>query len=226
MKGALALAAKDLKVEARSKELVGVMLLFSLLIVMAFRFAFSDSIRAGSVDMAELASASLWVCFSFAAITGIYSTFEKERQSGTMEGLMLCPVDRGTLFAGKAISNSILVLLVNTLSLLMFWLFFDYGYAGAWAAVFLVMLAGSVAIVAIGTLVAAIASASRSGAALFPIISIPLVIFAVILPAVSATRFAIDGDGAGLMAQLQPILGFAVLFAAAGYFLIDYVLEV
>ena len=226
MKGALALAAKDLRVEARSKELLGVMLLFSLLIIMALRFAFTDSVSAGSVNMAELASASLWVCFSFAAITGIYATFEKERQSGTMEALMLCPVDRGTLFAGKAISNSVLVLIVNTLSLVMFSLFFDYDFSGRALDVFLVMMAGTIAIVAIGTLVAAIASASRSGAALFPIVSIPLVIFAVLLPAVSATRFAIIGDQSGLMAQVQPILGFAVLFAAAGYFLIDYVLEV
>jgi len=226
MKGAFALAAKDLKVEARSKEMVGVMLLFSLLIIMAFRFAFADSLSSGSINMAELASASLWICFSFAAITGIYATFEKERQSGTMEALMLCPVDRGTLFAGKAIANLILVLVVNSFSLAMFSLFFSYDFSGGTVEVFLVMLTGTSAIVLIGTLVAAIASATRSGAALFPIISIPLVIFAVILPAVSATRFAIIGDHSGLMAQLQPLLGFAVLFGAAGYFLIDYVLEV
>jgi heme exporter protein B len=226
MRSSLALAYKDLKVEVRSKEMVGVMLLFSLLIIIAFRFAFADSVRDGTIDMAELSSASLWVCFSFASITGIYATFEKERQSGTMEALLLCPVDRGTLFAGKAIANMVLVLVVNSFSLVMFSLFFNYGYSGAIAEVYLVMMAGSVAIVIIGTLVAAIASATRSGAALFPIVSIPLIIFAVILPAVSATRFAITGDYAGVQAQLQPVVGFAVLFAVAGYLLIDYVLEV
>ena len=226
MNQALALAAKDLKVEARSKEMAGVMLLFSLLIILAFRFAFTDSVRSGSIDMAELSSASLWVCFSFAAITGIYATFEKERQSGTMEALMLCPVDRGTLFAGKALANMMLVLAVNSFSLLMFSLFFDYGYSGAVIEIYLVMVAGSAAIVVIGTLVAAIASATRSGAALFPIVSIPLVIFAVILPAVSATRSALNGDHSATWSQLQPVVGFAVIFAAAGYLLIDHVLEV
>jgi heme exporter protein B len=226
MKGILVLAAKDLRVEVRSKEMVGVMLMFSLLIILAFRFAFTDSVRLGTVDMAELSAASLWVCFSFAAITGIYATFEKERQSGTMEALMLCPVDRGALFAGKALTNMVLVLVVNSFSLVMFSAFFDYGYSGSILEVYLVMVAGSAAIVVIGTLVAAIASATRSGAALFPIVSIPLVIFAVILPSVSATRFAINGDHAGLLTQLQPVVGFAVLFAAAGYLLIDHVLEV
>ena len=194
MNPALALAVKDLKVEVRSKVMVGVMLLFSLLIILAFRFAFTDSVGSGSIDMAELSSASLWVCFSFAAITGIYATFEKERQSGTLEALMLCPVDRGTLFAGKSLANMILVLAINSFSLLMFSLFFDYGFSGAFLEIYLVMLAGSAAIVVIGTLVAAVASATRSGAALFPIVSIPLVIFAVILPAVSATRSALNGD--------------------------------
>lgn len=226
MKRTLVLAAKDLRVEVRSKEMVGVMLMFSLLIILAFRFAFADSVRLGTVDMAELSAASLWVCFSFAAITGIYATFEKERQGGTVEALMLCPVDRGTLFAGKAVTNMVLVLFVNSFSLLLFGAFFDYGYSGSILGVYLVMVAGSAAIVLIGTLVAAIASATRSGAALFPIISIPLVIFAVILPSVSATRFAINGDQAGLMTQLQPVAGVAILFAGAGYFLIDHVLEV
>lgn len=139
---------------------------------------------------------------------------------------MLCPVDRGTLFAGKAVTNMVLVLFVNSFSLLLFGAFFDYGYSGSILGVYLVMVAGSAAIVLIGTLVAAIASATRSGAALFPIISIPLVIFAVILPSVSATRFAINGDQAGLMTQLQLVAGVAILFAGAGYFLIDHVLEV
>jgi heme exporter protein B len=226
MRGTLVLAAKDLRVEVRSKEMLGVMLLFSLLIILAFRFAFADSVRLGTVDMAELSAASLWVCFSFAAITGIYATFEKERQSGTMEALLLCPVDRGTLFAGKALTNLVLVLVVNSFSLVMFSAFFDYGYSGSIPEVYLVMVAGSAAIVVIGTLVAAIASSTRSGAALFPIVSIPLIIFAVILPSVSATRFAINGDHSGLLTQLQPLVGFAILFAAAGYLLIDHVLEV
>jgi heme exporter protein B len=226
MKGALALAAKDLRVELRSKEMLGVMLLFSLLIILAFRFAFASSVQAGTVDMAELSAASLWICFSFAAVTGIYATFDKERQSGTMEALLLCPVERGTLFAGKALTNLILVTLVNLASLGMFSVFFSYGYSGAAAEMALVMLAGTTAIVLIGTLVAAIASATRSGAALFPIVSIPLVIFAVMLPAVSASRLAILGDTSAMLGQLQPILGFALLFAVAGYFLIDYVLEV
>jgi len=80
--------------------------------------------------------------------------------------------------------------------------------------------------VVIGTLAAAIATATRSGAALFPVVSIPLVIFAVILPAVTATRSAINGDQSGLLTQLQPLVGVVILFAAAGYLLIDYVLEV
>ncbi|HEY3420528.1 MAG TPA: heme exporter protein CcmB [Methanomassiliicoccales archaeon] len=226
MRGTLALTAKDLRVELRSKEMLGVMLLFSLLIILAFRFAFTDSVRAGTIDMAELSAASLWICFSFAAVTGIYATFEKERQRGTMEALMLCPVDRGTLFAGKALTNFLLVTVVNSFSLVMFSVFFDYGYSGAAVDLYLVMMAGTAAIVAIGTLVAAIVSATRSGAALFPIVSIPLVIFAVILPAVSATRFAIKGDTSAMLSQLQPVLGFAVLFAVVGYLLIDYVLEV
>lgn len=40
MREALVLASKDLKVELRSKEMVSAMFLFSLLMVLAFRFGF------------------------------------------------------------------------------------------------------------------------------------------------------------------------------------------
>src|SRR4030066_734395 len=132
MRAALTIASKDLKTELRSKEMVSAMFLFSLLIVLAFRFGFEESVSAGWVVMPDLAAALLWICFSFAAIVGMHSSFAKEKDRETLEGLMLCPVERSELYLGKVISNMVLVFIVDVLSIAFFALFFasDYGVKG------------------------------------------------------------------------------------------------
>lgn len=225
MNAAFAIAAKDLKVELRSKEMLSAMFLFSLLMVLAFRFAFSDAISSDSVSLGNLAAAALWICFSFAAIVGMHASFAKEKDRETLEGLLLAPVDRSSVFLGKAMSNLTIVFCVDLLSIAFFALFFSFDFGGHAAEVIGVALLGTVALVLVGTLVAAISVNARAREVLLPVLLIPLIAFSVIIPSVTATRNAIEGDIAGSAAEIQTIIAFALIFAAVGYFAIDYVLE-
>ena len=219
------LAAKDLKVELRSKEMLSAMFLFSLLIVLAFRFAFDKSIESGSLQMDDLASSALWISFSFAAIIGMHTSFAKEKDRETLEGLLLCPVDRGVIFLGKALSNLVLVFTVDILSIGFFALFFSYDFNNNVGAVIAIAFLGTLTLVLVGTLVAAISVNTRAREVLLPVLLIPLVAFSVIIPCVTATRNAIMGELAESVGEIQSIVGFAVVFAAIGYLAIDYVLE-
>lgn len=225
MRAFLQIAAKDLKIELRSKEMLSAMFLFALLMVLAFRFAFDQSIGSGSVALSDLASAALWICFSFAAIVGMHTSFAKEKDRETLEGLLLCPVDRSAIFLGKALSNLVLVFTVDILSILFFALFFSYDFNGKAAEVIAIAFLGTVALVLVGTLVAAISVNSRAREVLLPILLIPLIAFSVIIPCVSATRNAINGQLAESVGEIQSIAAFAVIFGAVGYLTIDYVLE-
>ena len=225
MNPALHLAAKDLKIELRSKEMVSAMFLFSLLMVLAFRFGFEGSINAGDAALSDLASSSLWICFSFAAIIGMHTSFAKEKDRETLEGLLLCPVDRSSIFLGKVLSNLVLVFVVDLLSILFFALFFAYDFEGNYLAVVGIAFLGTLSLVLVGTLVAAISVNARAREALLPVLLIPLIAFSVLIPSVSATRKAISGDISEAVGEMQFILGFAVIFGAVGYLTFDYVLE-
>ncbi len=225
MSGALVLAGKDLRAELRSKEMVSAMFLFSLLMVLAFRFGFEGSVDSGAVSLADLASSALWICFSFAAIIGMHTTFAKEKDRETLDGLLLCPVDRSSIFLGKVLANLVLVFLVDLLSILFFALFFSYDYSGNALAVTAIAFIGTLSLVLVGTLVAAISVNARAREVLLPVLLIPLIAFSVIIPSVSATKKAISGDISGAAGEIQSILGFAVVFGAVGFFTFDYVLE-
>ncbi|OGS55761.1 MAG: hypothetical protein A3K60_04330 [Euryarchaeota archaeon RBG_19FT_COMBO_56_21] len=225
MRAALTIASKDLKTELRSKEMVSAMFLFSLLIVLAFRFGFEESVSAGSVDMPDLAAASLWICFSFAAIVGMHSSFAKEKDRETLEGLMLCPVERSELYVGKVISNMVLVFIVDVLSISFFALFFAYDYGGNGLTVVVIALLGTVTLVLVGTLVAAISVNTKAREVLLPILLIPLIAFSVIMPSVTLTGNAISGTATESVREIVSIAGFAVIFGAMGYLTADYVFE-
>lgn len=201
------------------------MLLFSLLIVLSFRFAFSEPIESSSIAIEDLASSALWICFSFVSIVGMHTSFEREKDRETLDGLLLCPVDRGEIFLGKVLSNIVVVFIADAFSILFFGLFFSYDYSGHVVDVILVALLGTMALVFVGTLVAAMSVNAKAREALFPILLIPLIAFSVIIPSVSATRSAMLGGLSGSFQELQMISGFAIIFGVIGYFTFEYILE-
>jgi heme exporter protein B len=201
------------------------MFLFSLLIVLAFRFAFGESMDSDSEKMTDLAASALWICFTFATIVGMHASFAKEKDRETLEGLLLSPIDRSEIFVGKVMSNLVIVFFVEAVSILFFALFFSYDFGGNVAGVVLVTLVGTVGLVLVGTLVAAISVNGRAREALLPILLIPLIAFSVIIPCVSATKKAVSGELGDSVGELESIIGFALMFGAIGYFSIEYVLE-
>lgn len=225
MRAALHLAAKDLRIELRSKEMISSMFLFAVLMIIAFRFAFADAVDSGAVSMPELATSALWICFSFAAIIGMYTSFAKEKDRETLEGLLLAPIDRSEIYLGKALSNLTIVFMVDLLSIAFFGLFFSFDFGGQSIAVIGLAFLGTVALVLVGTLVAGISVNTRGREVLLPVLLIPLIAFSVIVPSVSATRSAIAGDLSGSVPELGMIAAFAVIFASVGYLTFDYVLE-
>jgi heme exporter protein B len=205
--------------------MVSAMFLFSLLMVIAFRFGFSDAVSSNSIAIEDLAASALWICFSFAAIVGMHNAFAKEKDRETLDGLLLCPVDRSAIFLGKALSSFVLVFLVDVLSIFFFALFFSFDFGGNVLEVLAVAFVGTLTLVLVGTLVAAISVNARAREAMLPILLIPLIAFTVIIPCVNATRNAIQGDLTESFRDLVSIAGFAVIFGVIGYLAFDFVVE-
>ncbi|MBX6341987.1 MAG: heme exporter protein CcmB, partial [Thermomicrobiaceae bacterium] len=89
-----AIVWKDLVIEIRSKEIVVGTFVFALLTVIAFNFAFDLT----GVNKAPAGAGALWVAFDFAGMLGLGRAVALERERGSLDGLLLCPVDRGVIY--------------------------------------------------------------------------------------------------------------------------------
>ena len=127
------LAAKDLRSEARAREIAPPMVLFGLILVFLFTLDFPPGAgRApvpgpvvGAVGSRELAGAFLWVSLLFAGVLGFGRNASTEREGNRIEGLLLAPVDPAALFAGKALANFCYLWTLEVILLPVFVLFFD-----------------------------------------------------------------------------------------------------
>src|SRR5207249_4778188 len=110
-------------------------------------------------DSSELAAAGLlWVAIVFTSLLGLAHAFTAEREQGVIDGLVLAPSDRSAIWLGKAISVLVFLGLAEVVAVPAFALFFR-PVGGA-------MIAGivlaDIGIAVVGTLLAAMAAASRA----------------------------------------------------------------
>ena len=98
------------------------MLLFGLLVILMFHFAFEPD----SLETEKYGPGLLWMTFVFAGILGMNRAFAGERENDSLQGLMLAPVDWGAIFLGKMLANFLFMLVTETIILLSFTLFFNF----------------------------------------------------------------------------------------------------
>lgn len=217
----LAIVRKDLLSEWRTREAAGSMALFSLLVVVIFGFCFETQ----RIDLEYLAPGMLWVAFSFSGILGLGHSFASERFRGSLQALALSPVDRSALFLGKMLSNLIMLLVVEALTLPVFSILLHVPLLGCLAELSIVAFLASVGFTAVGTLLSALAASSRMREMLLPILLYPIWI-PILLAAVRATGGVLAGKGiAEVSGWIRLIGAFDLIFVTAGLLLFDQILE-
>ncbi|MCE7792811.1 heme exporter protein CcmB [Salipaludibacillus sp. CUR1] len=222
---ALAIARKDLYAEWKTKQTITTMLIFSGLVILTFSFAFDPSNQAVSA----LVPGMIWVITIFAGILGLNRSFTTEKQHDHLHGMMVAPVDPSGIYIGKFLANLVFVLVVQVVSIPLLFLLFDF-QVPAYSSIFyflLIIFLGTFGFIAVGTLLAALASHAKSSEMLLPILLFPLVT-PVIIAAVQATRLVLtEQEGAAAALSWMQLMGaYDVIFFAAGFLLFEYVLEV
>ena len=161
-----ALARKDLLLELRARDTLPAMLLFVVSTLVVFHFV----LPANSSDLA--ATGLLWVALLFTALLGLSRSFAAEREQGLIDGLVLAPSDRSAIWLGKALSILAFLALAEMIALPAYGLF----YRPVDAALIGGVALADVGIAAVGTLLAAMATASRARELLLPLLFLPLAI--------------------------------------------------
>jgi len=134
MRGAFAVAAKDVRVEHRSKTALVSAIGFAVLVLVIFNFARD----AAAVSREVLAPSVLWITFTFSGVIALNRSFTLERDNAALDGLLLAPVSRSALFLGKYLANLAFVFTMEAVALPLFVLFFGVDLGGRLPAIGLV----------------------------------------------------------------------------------------
>jgi len=213
----LAILWKDIRCELRSKQTWTGMGLFALLVLVIFNFAFDLRVD----NKAAIAPGVLWVAFVFASLLGLGRTIAAEREKGSMDRLLLCPVDRKAIYLAKLLGNLLFIGVVEIVALRVYAALFNVPlFAGALLPIVVLC---SLGVATIGTLFSAMAAATRARELLLPVLVFPLIV-PVVISAVRATGSLI------VAAPNEPpwlglIAAFDVIFLSISMLMFEFVIE-
>lgn len=219
LRAALAVYAKDVRIEARTRETLGATLAFAFVATFIFTFAFDPSPRT----LAVVGPGIVWVAYVFTAMLGMNRTFLLEVERGTLDGLRLVPAPPEAVYFGKFLGLLTLLTAAEALLAPVFLILYGLSLLNVWFAA--VAFAATIGIAAVGALLSAIAANARAREALLPLLFIPLSL-PLLIGAVSGTAAALDGEGwSGAGRWLQLILAFDAALIVVSSWAFEFTLE-
>ena len=219
LSGFAAVLRKDLRLELRSGESTLALLALSMLVLVVLVFA----LDAAHVRSVEVAAGALWVAMVFAGMLGANRALLAERDNGAIRGLLLSPLDPGTLYAAKLAAALIFMLIAEVGAVILMVIFFNLDFDASTARLAPILVLGTIGFSALATLLSAITGRTRSGDMLLPILAVPIFVPALIA-GVKASAAALGGAPLASMGDwLRIMIAFDVLFVVAGYLLFEQV---
>ncbi len=215
----ITLTWKDTLSEMRTKEIVFSVLVFTLLVIVIFNFAFS----ANQQTMKLVAPGILWVTFAFAGVLSLNRSFITEKEQDCLEGLMVCPISREVIYVGKMLSSLLFMLIVEAIALPIFALLFNLPVLSP--QLITITFLTTVGFVAVGTLFSAIAVNTKAREMVLPILFLPIII-PIIVGAVEASALALAGEPwSSLSRWLQIIAAFDTIFLVVSFLIFAFIIE-
>lgn len=169
-----------------------------------------------------------------AAMTGLAGSISRERELGTLDGIISAPISRLSIILGKSFAQVVRGLLQALLTLILTVVFFGVVVHGSYGILVLLLLLTVFSFIGIGIMISALASQQETATtimmtltfpmlflsgALFPVQQMPVVMqwISKVLPltyAVEALRKCVVlGTGiSGMMTEIWVMVGFGVIF--------------
>jgi heme exporter protein B len=212
---ALRIAAKDLRIEWRSREVLATMTFLAVIIVLIFSFAF---VVEGARPPAAVVAGILWIALVVSGTIGLSRIFDRERDGEAIRSLLLSPAPRAAIYAGKLCATIALMAIMETVLATLCGVLFSAGIADALGRVVLLLALGTIGFAAAGCVFSAALLRARGRDALlstllYPII-VPIVIAGARGTALLIDPVAPDLDGARFWTQF--LFAVDVLFVTVG----------
>ena len=179
---------KELLLQWRTRAQVAAVFVFGATSLLLFSFAIGPNAAA----LRQYAAGFLWLAMLLSSTLTLSDSYHAEMENRALEGLVLLPVPAHVIYFGKAIANAMQLIVLGIALVPVMIILYDAGTLRL-PTLFLIIILGSAALSAPGTLYAAMTAQSRARQTLLPLLLFPLVV-PVLLAAVKATSLAILGD--------------------------------
>jgi heme exporter protein A len=221
LKAALAIARKDLRVDFRTRDIIGSAGMFALVVLVTASFTMPAADKQTGA-----ATGFLWISILFAVLLGVGRSMARESADRGIEGLLLSPISRDSVLIGKMMGSLVLMAIVDIVIIPLFIVMMTADGAGANALALIGTVAlGTLGIVIVASLFSGIAVGSRIGETMLPLLVMPVVI-PLMVGSVELTRLALGtGDGSSMWQWLGILAGFDVMVAVASVALYGFVIE-
>lgn len=211
LSSALLIARKDLSIEFRTRSAFLSAVVFSLLGLVIFYYAWDPT----AVTATDLAPGVLWIIFTFSGLLGLHRSFGVETADRAIDALLASPVSREAIFLGKALANLVFVAAVQAIALPALALFYNLRLVEIAGPLIAIALLAAIGLVAVGTLFSAMAVNTRLAELLLPMLALPFFVPIVIAAAQATSKLLSGRPVIEIGAWIKLLLAFDIVFVAA-----------
>lgn len=219
-KAAGIILAKELRLELRTRELLNATVVFGIVVVVLFSFAFDPTVA----ESRKYGPGLLWIAFLFAGSLMLHPSFAREQSNDTLDALRLAPISTFAILLGKMLANFIFLSVAELILVPIFSVLYNVSLIGIAGPLISVLVLGTIGITVTGTVFAAIAAHSRMRELMLPLLLLPI-LTPLLIAAVEATSSLLADPPVLDRTWLTFLAAFDIVFLTASWLLCDFLVE-
>jgi len=209
---ALAITSKDLLLERRTGEITTMSAFFASLVAITA----SVALHSGPDTTFAVAPAVIWLAVTFATVLAVSKNWQREREDGPLRALLVSPIARNAIFAGKALSVIVFLIVVQLIVVPVVAVLFSVDLAASGAGLVIIAAAATPGIAVAGTLFGAMTVRTRARELVLASVLFPMLL-PTLLAAVAATRELLGGAPVSELGDYLLLMAvFDLVFTAGG----------
>jgi heme exporter protein B len=214
------LLGKELRLEFRSRELLSATIVFALVVVVLFSFAFDPT----ASESRRFGPGLLWIAFLFAGSLMLNPSFSREQANETLDALRMAPISPFAILLGKMLANFIFMSLAELVLVPVFAVLYNISLSGIVWRLILVLMLGTTGLTVTGTVFSAVSAHARMRELLLPLLLLPI-LTPLLIASVESTASLFQEQPALDATWVAFLAGFDIVFLTASWLLCDYLLE-
>ncbi len=217
----VAVAAKDLRSELRTKEALNASLSFAIVILLLFSFV----VDPDSEVLEQMSGGLLWMVFAFSGTLILNRGFARELPNDCLDALLASPIPGSALFIGKAIANFALIAIIEAVCFPVFGILYNLSWMQQFPALLGVAALATWAMAALGTMFGALTVNMQLRELMLPMLIYPMLIPA-LMAAMQLTTLLVAGQpvDAEHAIWLRVLVAFDIIFTSLAAVLVETVL--